>query len=235
MTPAATGQPFVRAWLVTTSAQASILVVYIEGDGAPWPASNLPPGDPTPPNPLALRLAAAHDGATVAYLGRPCQYLDDATLRECDGALWAGARYGTSALKMVNDAIDALAAATGARRLALVGYSGGGAIAALLAGRRADVSCVVTIAAPLDTEAWSRMIDVSPLKASFNPAESPAGAQPETAVHFTGGRDRVVPPESIRKYLDRHPRSSEIRIADFGHDCCWVRDWTRLRRQTCLD
>ena len=74
----------------------------------------------------------------------------------------------------VNRAIDALKAASGALGIALAGYSGGGAMAALIAARRPDTVCLVTVAAPLDTGAWTQAIGVSPLRTSLNPLDHAA-------------------------------------------------------------
>ena len=48
--------------------------VYIEGDGYAWATTTDPSDDPTPINPLALRLAAVDDAPNVLYLARPCQF-----------------------------------------------------------------------------------------------------------------------------------------------------------------
>ena len=47
------------------------LHVYLEGDGVPWITRTLIALDPTPRNPLALRLMAL-DPAPALYLARPC-------------------------------------------------------------------------------------------------------------------------------------------------------------------
>ena len=52
------------------------IIRIIEGDGAEWPGKFQPPADPTPDNPLTLRLALRDPDTPVAYIGRPCQYLD---------------------------------------------------------------------------------------------------------------------------------------------------------------
>lgn len=146
----------VRAWLrqppSAVSEANATLTVYIEGDGAEWRSKFEPPADPTPDNPLTLRLALRDPGARVAYVGRPCQYLDAAALAQCPSVLWQRARYGEHAVTMMSAALDVLLLTANVQRLRLVGYSGGGAIAALLAAQRSDVACLVTVAAPLDTD-----------------------------------------------------------------------------------
>ncbi len=70
------------------------MVVYIEGDGRAYVNRRTPSNDPTPGNPMALRLALADPSLRVLYLGRPCQYtrggepLLHAVLDP--GALWRG-------------------------------------------------------------------------------------------------------------------------------------------------
>src|SRR5690606_5057486 len=54
--------------------QSDVLTVFIGGDGMVW-ANGLPPVDPTPRDPLVLRMALAHPYGAAAYLARPCQYL----------------------------------------------------------------------------------------------------------------------------------------------------------------
>ena len=51
------------------------VTIYIEGDGFAWVSRRQPSTNPTPVNPLALRLAATDPSPAVAYLARPCQYV----------------------------------------------------------------------------------------------------------------------------------------------------------------
>jgi pimeloyl-ACP methyl ester carboxylesterase len=59
---------------------------------------------------------------------------------------------------------------SGSTRLTLVGYSGGGTIAVLLAARRSDVAEVITVAANLDVGYWTQRDGLSPLTGSLDPA-----------------------------------------------------------------
>jgi alpha/beta hydrolase fold len=224
---------FLRMYVKAPLPASAEITVYIEGDGARWRAADLPPADPTPENPLALRLAIADPGPAVAYIGRPCQYLDEEALADCDPNLWVGGRFSEAAVAMVDRAVDALVARTGARRLTLIGHSGGGAMAALVAARRRDVACFASIASPLDTTAWTQSIGVSPLRTSLNPADQAARLASIPQVHFTGAEDETVPPNSIARYLKSVPAAREVRIAGFDHDRYWVRDWVQLRAQVC--
>lgn len=211
------------------------LTIYIESDGAPWPTATTPPYDPTPVKPLVLQMAAADTAAAVAYIGRPCQYLDDAALEVCDPALWTHGRFSESAVAATSRAVDQIKRAAGARDVALAGYSGGGAMAALVAARRDDVVCLVSVASPLDTAAWTRSIGVSSLRTSLNPAQFTDTLINVAQTHFTGNDDTVVPPATINSFVAPMKNARVVARAGADHDCCWVRDWRELLRQSCLD
>lgn len=220
---------------VRPEGRADRLTVYVEGDGASWPARDQPPHDPTPLKPYLLGMAAADPAAAVAYLGRPCQYLDEAALAGCDRALWIRGRFREDAVESLSAAVTRLKALAGASRVNLVGFSGGGTMAALIAARRDDVACLVTMTAPLDTVAWTRAMGVSPLTGSLNPADFTERLRRVPQVHFRGGRDRVVPADTTRGVLSRMPEARVVDRPDFDHECCWSDEWLRLRARTCLD
>lgn len=213
------------------------LTVFIESDGAPWPRTSLPPADPTPSNPLALKLAAVHlpqRDEAVAYLGRPCQYLSPAQLAGCPVRWWTIARFGVEPLALLNRQIDALKAGEPDAALRLVGYSGGGTAAALLAAQRGDVTCLVTVAAPLDTAAWSLAMKVAPLSESQNPADVAQALQKLRMTHFSGSFDAVVPAGVNALFMAR-ARTREVVQAGFDHDSGWLRAWPALARASCLE
>ena len=210
------------------------VTVYIESDGAPWRFPDEPPLDPTPLRPVVLRMSIADPSSAVAYLGRPCQYLTAAELGRCDPALWMRGRFRDEAVGAMNAAVDSLKRTYGAAEVSLVGYSGGGTMAALIAARRNDVTCLVTIAAPLDTRAWTEAIGVSALNLSLNPADEVDRLRNVRQTHFRGVRDKAVPAATIRRFLDGAPQANVIDIDRFDHRCCWDDEWKDLMRRSCL-
>jgi triacylglycerol esterase/lipase EstA (alpha/beta hydrolase family) len=211
------------------------LAIYIEGDGAPWPMGR-PPHDPTPPNPLALKLAITHgiqSNYSVAYIGRPCQFLSKTEIANCSSDLWTDARFSDAAVNATSEAIDALLRQTRASQVHLVGYSGGGTMAALLTVMRDDVSCLVTVAAPLDTDAWTSAHGVTPLTKSLNPAKATRVQRNVSQTHFQGVSDNVVPYATTQAYREIHPQADFELIADYDHDCCWEKDWATKVAQMC--
>lgn len=211
--------------LTRQRAGTDLLTVYIEGDGAPWATPWHPPRDPTPIKPTALALAAADPAPAVAYLGRPCQYLDPAELARCDAAYWIDRRFAPEVVAAYDQALTRLKASSGATRLRLVGYSGGGVVAALLAGRRQDVEHLVTVAAPLALADWVARHELSPLAGSLDPAKFTEPLPP--SVHFAGGDDKTVPAGVVAGFVRQRGGRLET-VAGFDHECCWARDWAVL-------
>ncbi len=209
------------------------LTVYIEGDGLSWVSPSLPSFDPTPRNPIGLRLALAQPGGNAAYLARPCQYVDAASAG-CAQRYWTSARFAPEVVEATYHAIDNLKARFKASRLTLVGYSGGGAVAALVAARRTDVERVLTVAGNLDTDAWVKLHHIAPLNGSLNPADFVEGLARVRQWHFAGGRDNVIPPSLIQGFANRFSDSSRPTVnivSDHDHHCCWAENWPKLLEQ----
>lgn len=211
------------------------LTVYLEGDGLAWLTPTQPSPDPTPRNPLVLAMALAQPEGNAAYLARPCQFVD-AEATGCAAAYWTGKRFAEEVVAATNDALDVLKRQSGARTLTLVGYSGGGAVAALVAARRQDVDRLVTVAGNLDHQAWTTHHRVTPLTGSLNPADAAAALRHVRQWHFVGARDEIMPPAIAAAYADRYDRyppveRPEVRVEPgFDHHCCWAEAWPRLWR-----
>lgn len=210
---------------------AATLTVYIEGDGLAWLSRSQVSADPTPMQPVALELAMRQPGGAAAYLARPCQYVQGPDARNCATAWWTDRRFAPEVVTASSLAIDQLKLRFSAQRLVLVGYSGGGAIAALVAAQRHDVALLVTVAGNLDTQAWTALNRITPLSGSLNPADAWAALSGVPQLHLVGEHDRDVAPAVARAYQARFPpdRRPALRIvAGFDHHCCWVQQWPEL-------
>ena len=211
--------------------RSTVLTVYIEGDGLAYAAPGRRAMDPTPTDPLALRLALHHPGGgAVAWMARPCHY--GAHARHCHSDYWSIARYAPDVIESAGIALDRLKADTdGASRLILVGYSGGGALAALLAERRDDVAALVTVAANLDLGAWVKRHALTPLARSLDPADDAARLSRMPQVHFVGARDRNVSEDIARAFAARMAPDTPVTITlvpGQDHGCCWAEQWPGL-------
>jgi pimeloyl-ACP methyl ester carboxylesterase len=220
------GLPFRHRYYARTQAGDELLIVFIEGDGVPWThrGTEIAP-DPTPRNPLALHLATRSAGS-VLYIGRPCYFeVEDPA---CSTAVWTSARYSASVASSMAGAISQYTGEHGFRRLVLIGYSGGGAIALLVAPRLPGVVAVVTIAGNLDTDRWTAFHNYLPLSESLNPARQPPLPSTIEQWHLLGSRDQNVPPEIVGEFTRRVSPERIWTYESFDHVCCWVRNWPRI-------
>ncbi len=224
------GSGFRHRVYAVTRVQDEILIVFIEGDGSPWIRGGTEiADDPTPRSLLALELAAATPGS-VLYVGRPC-YFGLKHDPGCEPDLWTFARYSEGVVESMSAAVRRVADSVGAAKVVLVGYSGGGTVAVLMAPRIPEVMAVVTVGGNLDTDAWTQSHAYLPLTASLNPALVAPLPPTIEQWHLVGGRDIDVPPDSVKRYLERSPNAHVWRLEDFDHRCCWRNAWPAIWRE----
>lgn len=215
----------------TATTAVDTLTVYIEGDGLAWLAPDRASPDPSPRDPVGLRLALRHPDDAAAWLGRPCQFVQPVDRSRCDVAYWTGRRFSEEVVAASTAAVSELMRRRHARRVVLVGYSGGGAIAALIAARRDDVQRLITVAGNLDHREWTRLHHVDPLLGSLDAADFAMQLAVLPQVHWVGGRDTVVEREVAEAFAARFPEGHRpvIReIADVDHAHGWVERWPGL-------
>jgi pimeloyl-ACP methyl ester carboxylesterase len=209
------------------ASQDARLAIFIEGDGVPWRGGREPSLDPTTGDPIALKLLAQTPQPT-AYVTRPCY--NDMGGPRCTPERWTMERYSDEIVSSMTEAVRTAARQAQARSVVLVGYSGGGVLAVLIAERLDNVAAVVTVGANLDTESWTRQHGYLPLTGSLNPASSTAEHRwPET--HLYGARDENVPPATTEAYFKRFPNAQRQIVESNDHVCCWVEQWPALWEQ----
>lgn len=219
------GGPFEHAGFVnaayTRPGRGGTLHVYIEGDGRPWLSRTRISADPTPLRALALELMDA-DPAPSLYLGRPCHF-GGAGRPPCEPRHWTVGRYSPA---VVGSMATALAdGARGFDEVVLIGYSGGGALAVLVAAvTDVHVAGLVTLAANLDTEAWSRHHGYHPLTESQNPREHLRALADVPQLHLFGSADRECPPTLFVPLLESFGIPA-VTVPGFDHRCCWTEAW----------
>lgn len=227
--------PFALSSFVRITAPSQPAHVYIEGDGLAWLSRSEPSLNPTPTDPVALRLAAKDSAANVIYLARPCQYSGAANGGRCAMKYWMGSRYAPEVLRSYNTALDQLKAQHRLSGFDLIGFSGGGTMAAILAGQRDDVRSLRSVAGNLDHEEHSRVHDVSKLGNSLNPPQYADKLARVPQYHFIGGEDNIVPKsiyDSYARALPAQDCTGYKIVQGVGHDSGWMDVWPELLRVT---
>ena len=206
------------------------LHVYIEGDGRPFVNRFLIAADPSPQTPLALSLMML-DKTSSLYLGRPCYFANsrsDMADSACKLEFWTSARYSEKVVESMISGLRHHLATRSYQGISLIGHSGGGSLAVLMAARMPEVDQVVTLAGNLDIAAWANLHHYTPLKHSLNPSD--LNLTHTKQLHFGGDRDKNVPPSLGAAWLNSMGQTMHI-IKDADHNCCWLTHWNQILTQ----
>ncbi|TWC62318.1 lipase (class 3) [Pseudomonas sp. SJZ103] len=208
-----------------TADKMTRLRVYLEGDGHSWATATQPSLDPSPHNLLVPRLAV-DDPTPNAYLARPCQFIMTAA---CQSALWTNRRFSQEVVTRLGQALDQLKQRYGNSEFELVGYSGGAALALLLAAQRNDVTQVQTLAGNLSPRLWAKMKGLSPLDGSLDPLDYRNRLALLPQRHLIGEADLIIPGGLADRYQQAlgSPLSRCVHVPGVSHDRGWEAIWSR--------
>lgn len=202
------------------------LHVYIEGDGVAWRMRHVISRDPTPRNPLMLRLMGM-DPSNSLYVGRPC-YFGLVPDKACNPDYWTFLRFSDKVVKSMAAVIREKSAKF--QSVVLIGHSGGGALAMLIAERLRNVDSIVTLAGNLDIEAWTKHHGYTPLYGSLNPAARAPLPLQIRQLHLVAGRDEIIPPGIVNGWIARQPSAQRWVFEEYDHSCCWSKQWVEVLR-----
>jgi len=198
-----------------------LLHVYLEGDGKPWEQGLLPASDPTTRESVMLPLMAQDQSASL-YLARPC-YNGHAQDPGCSKTLWTGGRYSETVISSMASAIKNFCHQNGYNQLILIGHSGGGSLAILLAAHLPQTRALLTLAANYDIDAWADYHGYSRLHGSINPASQPNTGIPEW--HYLAEQDSNIPVALFFQSLSQRPNSQVAIIPGMDHNHGWQTHW----------
>lgn len=220
------GQTFPLVMLAPQNAEKPTrLRVYLEGDGHAWATATQPSLDPSPHNLLVPRLAV-DDPTPNAYLARPCQFVMAAA---CQSALWTNQRFSQEVVTRLSQALDQLKQRYGNREFEIVGYSGGAALALLLAAQRNDVTQIQTLAGNLSPGLWATMKGLSPLDGSLDPLDYRKRLASLPQRHLIGEDDLIIPGRLADLYQQAlgSSLSHSISVPGVSHDTGWETTWSQ--------
>jgi hypothetical protein len=209
-----------RLLVLQNAADGDHLRIFIDGDGTPWLGANRVSIDPTPNNPVLLRLMHDADFPAV-YLGRPC-YFGTSTGRGCSQRLWTFDRYGAVVVASLCEAANRLSAS--ADSVELFGYSGGGALVIRMSACTDKLRRVTTIAGNLDPAAWAEHHGYTPLNDTVLPAQLPTVAER----HWQCAGDEVVPPSVTDNYFRARPDAERLIVSECTHSTGWEAHWQQI-------
>ncbi|MFC1749888.1 hypothetical protein ACFL2V_13900 [Pseudomonadota bacterium] len=202
------------------------LHIYLEGDGIPWWLRVIIAKNPTGRYGLGLRMMAL-DNNDSFYLARPC-YNGFYDTEPCNNTLWTGRRYSNAVVSSMHAVLEKYLEENDYEEVVLIGHSGGGTLAMLLAQRLKDITAVLTIAANMDIDAWTELHGYTQLQGSINPAAQPSLPANIWQLHLAGKKDKNVPPSIIHGALRNQINANTLTFSDYNHHCCWLDIWPEI-------
>jgi len=103
----------------------------------------------------------------------------------------------------------------------LVGHSGGGTLAMLMAEKLDRVSTVITLAANLQVHRWADFHQYSRLQGSLNPNQRAPLPESVRQVHFYSPYDSVIKAEWIQAFSAKQQNVTLVELPVQGHDQAW--------------
>jgi predicted esterase len=215
----------------TRNVSSSALHVYLENDGAPY---NSPAHIAANPSLragfLALRLMQQDTHASL-YLSRPCYaFAFNAMPATCHPRFWTDARYSAEVVGSLNQALDQAKKQlnVSAQKIIIIGHSGGGSLALLMAQKRSDVYGVISLAGNIDTDAWVKLHNYDPLHSSLNPFAQPLLPAEIKRWYFSGREDKNIPYSLLLPTCQKDPQAQCQVQPGVGHEQGWLEVWPQI-------
>ena len=224
--------PFVLTAYYRIKEPGKPIRVYIEGDGYARATQGRPSGDPTPRNPIGLGLASKDFSPNVVCLARPCQYDSKKLSPACREYYWTQGRFSEEVVNSMDQAISYFVKKADAPAVELVGYSGGAAVAVLVAGRRADIQSLRTAAGNLNPALVNEPHHATPFgEGSLNPMDVAPSLVRLPQIHFIGADDNIISPKVAESFFMKMKNGNCFQaktLREASHEKGWVESWGRL-------
>ncbi len=206
-------------------------IFYIEGDGNAFINKYTVSTNPTPRKQMLFRLAAMDKRPNIVYIGRPCQYTPEKLNPKCESnKYWTSKRLSDDSVEAINDVINNI---NNGHKFKLIGFSGGGGIAVLVAARNHMVKDIITIAGNLDHVAFTKSHNVTPMFESLNPIEFVERIKHIPQLHLSGAKDKIIKPFIAKKFVEKTPSTcaKQTIYKNISHNQGWQKIWESVYTQ----
>jgi hypothetical protein len=204
--------------------------IYIEGDGLSYIYGSVS-DNPTPINPVGLKLFLKDTNRCKIYLSRPYQFINN---KKANKRLWSELRYSNLTVNFYINVLNEIKRKYNDKSFTLIGYSGGGTIAALIASKRNDIKKLILIASNLDLKKWYEIHYLKPSKYDLNPADFSKRLEKIKQIIIIGQNDKNVNYKVIKSYLSHFKNKKNIKvliIQNMKHNDKWDEFWKKEEKK----
>lgn len=227
-------QPFEIKAFERVHQEGEIAHLYIAEGNGPWNTETRAL-DPTPKNPVSLKLASKDGYENVIYLGQPCQYLSSFDGTQCDKKYWTTHNFSPEIIDAYNSAIEEIKVRYRIPEFHIMGHDTGGTIATILAATRGDILSLRTVNGVLDTDAYANIHGFESSESSINPAYLADKLKYVPQRHFVGRDDRKganAVHHSYEQNIKDQNCLSVTFVDDATHDDGWESRWPTMMNET---
>ena len=148
----------------------------------------------------------------------------------CSVPYWTQKRFAKKIILAIDEAITIMASSSKIKDVHLVGYSGGGAVVAMVAAKRSDIASIRTVAGYMDHVALNSKAGVSPLTGSLDPIRAAPRLKSVPQIHYSGKGDKRVPSWVLKNFRKAVGSSDciSLRQVNATHEEGWEKIWTRV-------
>lgn len=202
-------------------------IIYLEGDGLVLNKYGEIALNPTPTDPMALRLACVDKrNFTKIVIHRPYHFIKS---ENPDSRYWTTARYSPEVITSILDTIRSCQERFHFETIELVAYSGGACVALLLAPSLKNLQRIVSFAGNLDHKSWTFYHGTQPLFESLDPMKNIQTLRKIPQIHFLGSSDTNTTIDLGLAYKQKinSDKVVIVPIDHFEHDSNWSSVWKK--------
>lgn len=200
-------------------------IVYFEGDGLVINKYGEVARNPTPTDPMALKLACVDARPfTKIVINRPYHYVKN---ENAAPKYWTIDRYSPEVIQAILETIDICQKKFYFETVEFVAYSGGACVALLLSSKIKNLKRIISFAGNLDHHSWTRYHQTQPLSGSLDPLVHSEILRKIPQIHFLGTDDTNTTISLGLEYKERlnTEKVEIIQIKNFEHDSDWPCIW----------
>ncbi|NCB49182.1 MAG: hypothetical protein EOM53_00665 [Alphaproteobacteria bacterium] len=165
---------------------------------------------PKPRNKIGLKLALRDKNTNVIYIARPCQYIQN---DNCIPYVWENGRYSREVVNAVKKVVDHYLTKYQSKEAFLIGYGGGGTVAALVSTRMKGFPVkLITVSGILDTRVYTTYHGQDYYSDSLNPANENYLLSGIPQIHYVGGQDKDFPEAFTKDFVNKLPNPLSVQV-----------------------
>lgn len=189
-------------WEKTGIKDNNTLRFYISGNG-----------NPTPKNPIALKLAENDDFQNIVVLTRPCQYNEKMSICSNE-SIWKENQYHPEIIQEMSELVLFYIKKYKPKHIEFVAIDSATPLAFSLAQKFSNTSKIITIGGILDVDSYAKENNFKNLHSSQTPMNNRLFLSRIPQIHYVNDDDKIATVENAERFVSKliNPKSAVVKI-----------------------